>query len=250
MSTWKVGELGRRTGLTVRTLHHYDRIGLLSPSGRSAAGYRLYDDADVARLHRIVVLRQLGLSLEQVRESLAGSAWTLERVLRAQLERLRERMAAERALYERVERLAARVAEAGTGAAGAAEGVSADELLETIEAMTMFEKYYTPEQLAQLDARGKELGAEHIRAVEAEWPRLIAAAKDCMARGVEPTAEEVRPLAQRCRELIREFTGGDAGIARSVSRVYQGEPSVRERTGLDPAVMEYIGRAVAAVGGW
>ncbi len=108
MSTWKVGELGRRTGLTVRTLHHYDRIGLLSPSGRSAAGYRLYDDADVARLHQIVVLRQLGLSLEQVRESLAGSAWTLERVLRAHLERLRERMKAERALYERVERLVAR----------------------------------------------------------------------------------------------------------------------------------------------
>jgi DNA-binding transcriptional MerR regulator len=250
MSTWKVGELARRTGLTVRTLHHYDRIGLLCPSGRSAAGYRLYDVTDVARLHRIVALRQLGLSLEQVRQTLAGSGWTLERVLRAQLQRLRGHMEAERVLCERLERLAARVAELGTGAAGAAEGVSADELLETIEATTMFEKYYTPEQLAQLEARGRELGAEHIHAVEAEWPRLIAAAKDCMTRGVEPTAEEVRPLAERCRELVREFTGGDAGIARSVSRVYQGEPSVRERTGLDPAVMEYIGRAMASIGGW
>lgn len=46
----KIGELARRTGLTVRALHHYDAIGLLTPSARSDAGYRLYNDADVARL--------------------------------------------------------------------------------------------------------------------------------------------------------------------------------------------------------
>lgn len=58
----KVGELARRCGLTVRTLHHYDQIGLLRPSARSDSGYRLYDRTDIARLHRIQVLRKLGLS--------------------------------------------------------------------------------------------------------------------------------------------------------------------------------------------
>ncbi|QJW83354.1 MerR family transcriptional regulator [Ramlibacter terrae] len=53
----KVGELARSTGLTVRTLHHYDEIGLLKPSGRSESGYRLYAEADVARLHAIRALR-------------------------------------------------------------------------------------------------------------------------------------------------------------------------------------------------
>lgn len=68
----KVGELARSTGLTVRTLHHYDEIGLLKPSGRSEAGYRLYGDADVARLHGIQALRQMGLPLAEIAPLLEG----------------------------------------------------------------------------------------------------------------------------------------------------------------------------------
>ena len=62
----KVGELARHTGLTVRTLHHYDEIGLLKPSGRSDSGYRQYSRADVARLHGIQALRHLGLALADI----------------------------------------------------------------------------------------------------------------------------------------------------------------------------------------
>src|SRR6187549_2010851 len=66
MSQLKVGELARSSGLTVRTLHHYDEIGLLKPSGRSDSGYRLYSREDVARLHGIQALRQLGLALADI----------------------------------------------------------------------------------------------------------------------------------------------------------------------------------------
>jgi len=66
----KVGELARRTGLTVRALHHYDEIGLLRPSLRTEAGHRLYSEGDVARLQRVLSLRQLGFSLEEVRDCL------------------------------------------------------------------------------------------------------------------------------------------------------------------------------------
>ena len=66
----KVGELARRTGLTVRTLHHYDEIGLLRPSLHTGSGHRLYTAGDVARLQQLVALRQLGFSLEDVRACL------------------------------------------------------------------------------------------------------------------------------------------------------------------------------------
>jgi DNA-binding transcriptional MerR regulator len=62
--TWKVGQLARLTKLTVRTLHHYDRLGLLRPSARTSSGHRLYDEGDVDRLYRIVALRELNLPLE------------------------------------------------------------------------------------------------------------------------------------------------------------------------------------------
>jgi hypothetical protein len=66
-SSWQVGELARATGLTVRTLPYYDEIGLLAPSEQSTGGYRLYSGADVERLHRICLLRRIGLPLAQAK---------------------------------------------------------------------------------------------------------------------------------------------------------------------------------------
>src|SRR4030095_4660142 len=74
MAELTVGALARRTGLTVRTLHHYDKIGVLSPSGRTESGYRLYSDDDVRRLERIVLLRGLGMALDTNASALHGGA--------------------------------------------------------------------------------------------------------------------------------------------------------------------------------
>ena len=84
----KVGDLARRTGLTVRTLHHYDEVGLLKPSGRSDAGYRLYSQADVQRLHGIQTMRQMGLALGDIAELLAGDGVAPERIIGQQIHAL------------------------------------------------------------------------------------------------------------------------------------------------------------------
>jgi MerR family transcriptional regulator, thiopeptide resistance regulator len=65
-TTWTVGQVAERSGVTIRTLHHYDEIGLLRPSRRSASGYRLYTDEDLVRLQHVVVYRRLGFPLEEV----------------------------------------------------------------------------------------------------------------------------------------------------------------------------------------
>jgi DNA-binding transcriptional MerR regulator len=70
----KVGELARRTGFTVRTLHRYDEIGLLKPSLHSDAGYGLYTAADVARLQQVLSLRELGFAQKEVRDCLSRLA--------------------------------------------------------------------------------------------------------------------------------------------------------------------------------
>ena len=71
---WTVGQVARTFGVTVRTLHHYDEIGLLVPSGRTHAGYRTYQQADLDRLAQIVVYRRLELPLERIAELLADTA--------------------------------------------------------------------------------------------------------------------------------------------------------------------------------
>jgi hypothetical protein len=154
--------------------------------------------------------------------------------------RLRAQIAHEQRLLARLESLAGRLdADADTGAA-------ANDVLETLEMMTMFEKYYTEEQLATLAERKEQLGEAHIAEVEAEWPRLIAAVRAAMERGVDPGAAELRPLIARWQELVRQFTGGDPQIAGAVRKMYASEPSVRQRTGLDEGIMEYVARAIAA----
>jgi DNA-binding transcriptional MerR regulator len=238
---WRVGELARHTGLSVRTLHHYDGIGLLQPSLRTAAGYRLYAAGDIARLQQIVSLRQLGLSLAEVGETLRRPDQTSLRTVELHLERLREEIERRQTLHRRLQAIAARLR--------AAEEVSVAELTQTIEVMTMFDKHYTPEQLQELADRRAQLGDDHIHEVEAEWPRLIAAVRAEMERGADPASEPVQKLARRWMELVREFTGGNPGIESSASKLFREEPKVAADRGLDPAIFDFIRRAAAAAKG-
>jgi DNA-binding transcriptional MerR regulator/uncharacterized glyoxalase superfamily protein PhnB len=98
----RVGELADATGLTVRTLHHYEAIGLLVASGRSDAGHRRYGPADVDRLYRICLLRDLGLSLPEIARTLDDPSWSLAAALGAHLDALDRRLAATSALRRQV----------------------------------------------------------------------------------------------------------------------------------------------------
>lgn len=232
----KVGELARLTGLTVRTLHHYDETGLLSPSLRTAAGHRLYTRTDIARLHQIRALRALGVPLVQIKELLDSSGMTLRDVVHLQLDRQRERIAVERRMLARLEALDAMLASAGD--------LPVDAMVATIEEMTKMEKYYSKEQLDVLEKRGAELGAQRLADAAAEWETLMAEVRRHMKLGTDPGSDDVRALAKRWMEKVREFTGGDAGIARSVGQVWQQEENVH---GIDTSemreMMAYIQRA-------
>jgi DNA-binding transcriptional MerR regulator len=232
---WKVGELATQTGLTVRTLHHYDEIGLLVPSGRSPSGHRLYGEQDVARLYRIVALRQIGLSLDDVKATLEQGSDPRE-TLRRQLDELERRIELHQQLRHRVTGLLA--------ALERSDSPSAENFIEVLEVITRMEKYYTPEQLTQLEERRNELGDDAIRSAEQEWADLIAKAEEHMAKGTDPAAPEVQAIAKRWQELIEAFTGGDPGIRASLQKMYEEEgPEKASRGMVNPELMAYIARA-------
>ena len=241
----KVGELAKCTGLTVRTLHHYDEIGLLRPSLHTDSGHRLYTAGDVARLQQVLSLRELGFSLEQIAGCLDRPGFSPLEVIRLHVARLRDQITLQTRLCERLEAVAARLEAAGE--------VSADEFIRTIEEITMIESYYTPEQLEAIKARGEQLGTERIQQSQQEWAELIAQVRSEMDKGTDPTAPEVQAMARRWINLVEQFTGGDPGIERSLGRLWkeQGDTIVAQHgTEYDPrGVFEYIGRAMAAVQG-
>lgn len=104
--TWRIGEVAERTGLTRRTLRHYDELGLLVPSARSWGDYRLYDETDLLRLLQIQNLKALGLSLGEITTALAEPSLDAAATLGSHLAHLEEQIAAEQQLANRLRSLA------------------------------------------------------------------------------------------------------------------------------------------------
>jgi DNA-binding transcriptional MerR regulator len=101
--TWKVGELAKLTGLTVRALRFYDSIGLFSPSGQTDSGHRLYNEADLSRLQQILSLKELGLSLEEVKSVMAGEQYSPLEIVALQMSRIEEQIKRQRRLLTQLE---------------------------------------------------------------------------------------------------------------------------------------------------
>jgi MerR family transcriptional regulator, thiopeptide resistance regulator len=101
---YTVGEVARLAHISVRTLHHYDRIGLLTPTGRSPAGYRLYSEADLHRLRRVLFYRELEFGLDEIAEILADPTAGTDDHLRRQHRLLRQRRARDEALLAAIEK--------------------------------------------------------------------------------------------------------------------------------------------------
>ena len=129
--TWKVGELASATGLTVRALHYYDQIGLLTPSRRSPAGHRLYDAADVARLYRISLMRRLGFPLDQIASVLENPEWQLAPAVDRHLSHTQDRAAVAARLCARLTSMAAELAKHANP--------SPEQLFSALEEMTMLD---------------------------------------------------------------------------------------------------------------
>jgi len=231
---WKIGELAKRTGVSVRTLHHYDEIGLLSPSHRTGSGHRLYGREEVVRLQQILSLRQMGLSLGDVAGMLANRRTDTQKIIEQHIARLRQQIAAQQDLCARLEAIAARY-----------ESATAEEFIQAIEVMTMFEKYYTKEQLETLRQRAATIGDARIKEVEQEWPKLIADVRAEMQRGTDPKDPRMQTLAKKWKELVEEFTGGDPGITQSLRNLYAGEPEVAAQQALDGEIFSYVRRALS-----
>ena len=231
---WKIGELAKRTGVSIRTLHHYDEIGLLSPSHRTGSGHRLYGREEVVRLQQVLSLRQMGFSLGDIRDMLAHRPSEARHVIELHIVRLKEQIAMQQDLCARLEAIAARYPTA-----------SAEEFINAIEVMTMFEKYYTKEQLETLQQRAETIGEARIKEVEQEWPKLIADVRAEMQRGTDPKDPRMQALAKRWMELVHEFTGGDAGITQSLRNLYANEPGVVAERGLDSEIFSYVKKALA-----
>lgn len=226
-----VGELARRCGLTVRTLHHYDAIGLLVPSVRSAAGYRLYDTTNIERLHRIQALRQLGLSLADIGTALSGPQAPLAELIDRQIAQLDHDLAAGARLRERLLRLRAQLL---TG-----QSPELADWLDTLELMTVYEKYFSPDELERLPLHTDP-------DVLAAWSALVGAVQSAMDRGATPDDHDTQILALQWMDMIGRGTGNNPAFLVRLRTMTRSEPGMRERSGITPELERFVEQSLVA----
>jgi len=227
----KVGELAKKSGLTVRTLHHYDAIGLLTPSARADNGYRLYNRDDIARLHRIQALRGFGLTLADIGAYLAQPDKPLADIVARQIAMLD-------AQIDKAARLRDRLQELRDTLMDGKEPELVD-WLRTLELMTMFNRYFSQEELDRLPMYRK------TQTQSAEWTELVEEVRALMDAGVSPADERPRALADRWMTLLARDTNNDPRMFAKLNRMHDNEPSMQASMGISPELRDYVIRAFA-----
>ena len=224
----KVGELAKRTGITVRTLHHYDSIGLLRPSARSEGGYRLYNRDDVSRLHGIQTLRRMGLTLADVAQLLEGSGASLPAILARQIGALERDMAQSQALHERLSVMQMVLVGGGQP--------DIDDWLASLSIMSTLEQYFSAGELKLVFARWRQC--------EAEWPPLVHAVRDAMVRRVPTDALELQRLARRWMDVSARWMNGDTELLKRWGHMVRELPGLRLPSGMDRELLDCIDAAI------
>jgi DNA-binding transcriptional MerR regulator len=234
VTRWSIGDLAKASGLTVRTLYHYDEIGLVVASERTTSGHRRYTPDDVRRLYQVRSLRQLGLSLEEVRSALSRSD-SLRPIFQAQLAALTEQVQQAEVLRSRI--------------AALLDGHTSESLLSTLEMMSVYESYFTADQLSDLRSRAASMGPEAVEALKASWLELVQQLRQHMSDGTPPSDPRVVELARQWDELGARFTGGDPAIKAAAQRSWaENKTSISAQIGwpADDGLVDYLGQARAA----
>ena len=240
---YKAAEFASLAGVTVRTLHHYDRLGLLKPSGRTAKGYRLYGERDFARLQQIVTLKFIGFPLKQIKSILDRNSFDLADELRRQRDVIgeqRSRLDLAIKAIEKVERVLASTDEPDWEVFA--------EIIEVINMqrdMSWTDKYYSEEAKQKIAECARTLPREAIEQAEREWPLLIKEVEASL--GEDPASEKVQALAERWVNLVRGFTGGDPEIQKGLNKMYadkQNWPATMPKPFSDE-VQAFIQKAIA-----
>lgn len=237
--TYAIGAMAAQTGLTVRALRHYERIGLLAPTARTAAGHRRYGAADVERLQQVVSLRAVGLPLATIRDVLDAPDADPLAAIERHAAHLRAEIVHRQRLADRLDAVARHVRTSGRADVG--------DLFTTIRLTTMIEKHFTPEQLQQLQERAETIGQAHIEGVQNQWAVLFERLDRLRADGADPASPEAQALADEARGYIAEFTGGDAGLHASLNRaVSHNKDEMYAAWGIAPELGAYYDRVMSA----
>ena len=225
-----VGQLAKMAGVSVRTLHHYDQIGLLAPSGRTdpgsgrSAGYRLYGEAELLRLQQILFFKELDIPLAQIRQILDDPEFDQVAALEHHRGMLQGRVERLERLLNTIDRTIDRLAEDDMT-------LTDEELYEgfTTEQIERYKReareLYDPALVEESERRVGKMSRAQWKAVQAQGQEVTVAIADLMDR--EPGDAEVQALVVQHHAWIENFYPCSAEIYRGLAQLYVEHPEFR-----------------------
>jgi DNA-binding transcriptional MerR regulator len=243
---YTVGAVARLAGVSVRTLHHYDQIGLLVPAGRSAAGYRLYSLADLDRLHRILYYRELDFPLDEIAPIMADpdAARHLRRqhrLLREQITRRQDLLAAIEKEMEALQMGISLTPEEqfeifGTDKVGGEWAEEAER------------RWGGTDAWQQSQRRTATYTKEDWLEIQAEATAINQAFLDAMRAGLPATGEQAMAAAERHRQHISQrFYDCDSGMHRCLAELYLADQRFgKNYDDMAPGLAQYVHDAMLA----
>ncbi|KON90333.1 hypothetical protein AF332_15910 [Sporosarcina globispora] len=216
-------------------LHHYDKIGLFSPSQSSDKGHRIYTETDIAKLQQIMSLKQLGFALDEIKRMMGNSNLNPVEVIKVQVESVKESIQIQEQLCSRLERIYELL--------NSQQEVKAEQFINLIEVINMSkDKYFTQEQQEKMF---KQLGLEKRKQYVSEWLEITAKIRGEYEKGVPPGNLTVTQLAKQWYEFLDKLTFRDPEISKAAERYYKENPDIQEKFGVDEQLSNYIKKAMS-----
>jgi DNA-binding transcriptional MerR regulator len=221
---YTIGQLAELAGVSVRTLHHYDQIGLLTPAARTEASYRLYGEAELLRLQQILFFKELDLPLDEVKRILDDPGFDQVEALARHREALQQRVTRLTRLLKTIERTIQRLTEEDMTVTDAElyEGFT-EEQIERYQREAR--EMYDPALVAESERRLRRLSKAEWQAVKAEGDEVTRALAAQMGR--EPADGQVQALIARHHAWIENFYPCSAEVYRGLAQGYAEHPEFR-----------------------
>lgn len=241
-----VGAVATLTGVSVRTLHHYDHIGLVVPSVRTSAGYRGYTDADIERLHLVLVYRSVDMPLEEIRELLDGDGEVLDHLRRQH-----------RLLLDRADRLAHTIKAVEELMSAHRSGIqlTAEEQVEIFGTAAHSQEYAAEaedrwgdtEAWKQSQQRAAGLTKQDWLQIKEEGDALLQSLAEAKRAGVSPGSPEADELAERHRASIERFYDCDHAMQVCLAEMYVAdERFTRYYDDVEPGLAKFLHDIIVA----
>lgn len=233
--SWKVGELASDTGLTIRTLHYYDQVGLLKPSQETDGGHRVYTTTDLERLQKILTLKQLGFPLDKIKEAINDKRFSLKEAT----SRLKTDIQKRKKELEDIEMRLTKADKLQSG-----QESSTDSIVQLLSRMSLLDRHLSKEQLEWIKEHDSQFGPEALTELRNEWVTATEDLQNGINQKLSLSDWRTKAICMRWFGLACALMGGSFDSPYELKKIAEADPKAAIELGIPGVdlkkVFEYV----------